>query len=279
MSPRNVLSHVSVAAIAVLAFAMWSKLAGSNNDEYEIIVSGQMQQDLARAFQGSWQRQPSRDEFASLVDNFVHEEMAVRTALRLSLGSDDVVVRRRLQEKLEAQAAEQVLDMQPSRQQLQSFLDDHADDFRVDGLLSFRQVYFSSDGNDIGADAAARFMLGELRRQDMPDDLSQYGDGSPLPVYVENLATKDIVATFGTQFATQLAVLSPGQWHGPVRSDHGIHLVHVDDRNEGRVATLGEVEDSVRRAWRSAQRENAIADLYRQLDEQYTVTLEAERPD
>ena len=188
-------------------------------------------------------------------------------------------VRRRLQEKLEARVEDPVQELQPSRAQLQSFLEKHADDFRADGLLSFAQIYFSSNGNGIGADAAARFMLGELRNRDMPDDLSQYGDGSVLPVYVDELGVTGITALFGVQFATQLAGLGPGEWHGPVRSNHGIHLVYIDSRDQGRVARLDEVEDSVRRAWRSEQRENAVAQMYRRLDEQYTVNLEPERSD
>ena len=63
-------------------------------DEYEL-------QALAALWQAQWRRPPTRDELTRLVVDRVREEVLYREALALDLDENDVLVRRRLAEKLE----------------------------------------------------------------------------------------------------------------------------------------------------------------------------------
>jgi len=239
-----------------------------------IVISGEQQRELAANFAGNWQREPTESEMSELLNDVAHREIAWREATRLGLGQDDAVIRRRLQHHLEVIATEEATRLPPTREVLQNFLDDHADEFRVDPVLTFRQIYFDNNGNVIGADASARFMLGTLRNQDMPDDLSSLGDPSSLPVYIDEVQISELVPVFGREFTGGLFAAPIGEWIGPLPSTLGLHIVYIDSRSAGRLPELDEITGVVEEKWRSAKRSAAIEDLYLLLAGKYKVTIE-----
>ena len=229
---------------------------------------------LAANFERTWQRKPTDTEMRDLLESFARQEIAWREATRLALGRDDADIRRRLQQHLEAIVADDAVLVPAPREELQAFLDGHADEFRVDPLLTFRQIYFDNTDNAIGADASARFLLGRLRNQDMPEDFSALGDPSPLPTYIEEVREPEISPLFGREFAAALSAAPVGEWIGPVPSGLGLHIVYIDQSVAGRVPDLDEIAEEVDEKWRAARRSAAIDDLYRRLAESYEVTIE-----
>ena len=108
-----------------------------------------------------------------------------------------------------------------------------------------------------------------------PDTL---GDFSLLDHRFEALPASLVAEQFGDRFAVALGRLPTGQWHGPVASTYGAHLVLVSDRTDGRVPALEEVRDVVRRDWANAQRTEASEKYYQALLRRYAVTVERAQP-
>ena len=79
---------------------------------------------------------------------------------------------------------------------------------------------------------------------------------------------------FGRVFVEGLQGIEPGHWAGPVESGFGIHLVFIEEREEGRVPELAEVRDEVQREWLSQRRREAVDSLYERLGQNYTVEIE-----
>lgn len=88
----------------------------------------------------------------------------------------------------------------------------------------------------------------------------------------------EVARQFGEMFAAKLPELSPGQWHGPIESGYGVHLVFVSERTEESVPSLAEVYDHVRREWENARRLEANEIFYQELLKRYTVTVEGLEP-
>jgi PPIC-type PPIASE domain len=239
-----------------------------------VVVTVGQQQRIAADFQRTWQRKPNDAEMSDLLDAFIHEEIAWREAMRLALGRDNADIRRRLQRQLESLAADEAMHVPPTREELQTFLNKRADEFRVDPTLSFRQIYFDNVDNIIGADASARFMLGTLRSQDMPEDISTLGDPSPLPAIIDQLGGAEVGLLFGGEFAATLSAAPLREWVGPIPSQYGLHLVYIDARVAGRIPVLDEIEGAVEEKWRTARRSVAIHDMYERLAESYDITIE-----
>ena len=272
--PRKPFVYVAIAGVIILILYLLVTFDQRWRPGRHIVISVETRQELVAVFTNNWQREPSRLEMEEIIDEYTRREIAWREATRLSLGQDDAVIRRRLQQHLEHIATEEAMRISPTREELQLYLGDHADDFRVDPVMTFRQIYFDNNGNVIGADAAARFLLGTLRNQDMPDDLSSLGDPSSLPAYIDDVQISDLVPVFGREFTDGLFAAPVGEWIGPFPSALGLHIVYIDARSAGRLPDLDEIAYAVEEKWRAARQSAAIDSLYLELAEKYKVTIE-----
>ena len=73
--------------------------------------------------------------------------------------------------------------------------------------------------------------------------------------------------------------LIPGQWQGPVRSAYGLHVVYVQERQEGRLPDLNAVRDRVRLALLSERRRDSKNKFYKTLRDHYEIVVERPTPD
>lgn len=260
--------------LGALIFVAYDQWAGKGHAPDEILISRGQQENLLNTFGRTWQRPPTAEEFQGLLRDYLRQEIAYREGRAMGLDQDDIVIRRRLQQKLELLAEDVASLALPSEQDLQDFLDAHPEDFMIEPRLTLRQVYFSRDrrGADAGQDA-----LDVLRRipSDGPDgDFEQLGDPLPLPARIEDLRESEIARLFGGQFTDGLQGLEPGHWAGPVESGFGLHLVFIEARAAGRTPELAEVRDAVQRELSSQRRREAVDSLFERLAGNYTVEIE-----
>ena len=192
----------------------------------------------------------------------------------MRLGRDDVVIRRRSREVFETGVGAIVTAESLSEEALLEYLEAHPDEFAIDTLTTFRQIYFDAPANSIGADASARFLLGELNNADMPVDIEALGDPSNRPAHLDEMSKTEIQRMFGGHFAERIDDIEPGQWTGPLRSYDGLHIVFVDNRSGGHLPPLADVEEQVRLALLVDARGRAVDSAYHELDERYEVQVE-----
>ena len=93
----------------------------------EIVVTQATIENLVTGFSRTWQRPPTEDELLALARDYIREEAAYREALALGLDRDDMIVRRRLQQKLEFLSDDLATRKEPSDVELQTFLEAHRD--------------------------------------------------------------------------------------------------------------------------------------------------------
>jgi PPIC-type PPIASE domain len=242
----------------------------------EIVVTQGRIEALAAAFTRSWQRPPSPAEREGLIRDYIRDELYAREAIALGLDEDDLVIRRRLRQKLEFVSEDVATDADPTDEELRAHLTAHPEVFRLEPRFTFRQVFLDPGrrGERLTSDAAR--LLARLQRGET--DPASAGDGVMLEREFDALPADVVAQQFGEQFAAELERLPSGQWQGPVASAYGVHLVLVVGRTEGRVPALEEVRDAVRREWMSAQRLEAREQYYQALLRRYTVTIEGAAP-
>ena len=259
--------------VGAVLFWIASRFAGAGDLRPDrIVLTGGDLEQLAQGFARTWQRPPSAQELAGLVEERVREEVFYREALAMGLDRDDTIVRRRLRQKLEFLSEDLAL-AEPSEAELAAFLAAHPERFRVEPRLGFRQVYLSRDRRGDRLEADARRALEALRARDGRADAERLGDPLPLPAEADSLAAGEVARLFGEPFAARLLELEPGRWEGPVESAYGLHLVFVRERSEGRVPELAEVRDAVAREWLAERRSAAREEFYRGLRARYEVEV------
>src|SRR5579864_7973954 len=91
----------------------------------EIVVTQAAIENLVTGFTRTWQRPPTEDELHELLRDYIREEAAYREALALGLDRDDMIVRRRLRQKLEFVSDDLATRKEPTDAELQSFLEAH----------------------------------------------------------------------------------------------------------------------------------------------------------
>ena len=256
-----------------LIFLVYGALNDGPAGGEEIVISRGQQTSMVDTFNRAWQRPPGAEELDDLMAEHVRQEIAYREALALGLDENDIIIRRRLRQKLELLAEDTALLAAPTDQQLQQFLDAHADSYQVEPRVSLQQVYFNRErrGDRVASDANA--LLSNLQHR--PDaDVESLSDPLALPNKLEFVRLGEVTRMFGVEFSSALMALPTGVWSGPIGSGVGVHLVRLNERIDGRKPKLDEVRDRVQRDWYDQRRSEAVEDMYQRLAKRYKVIVE-----
>src|SRR5947207_1977085 len=140
------------------------------------------------------------------------EEILATEARHLGLDQDDMIIRRRLAQKM-AFATEDVSDAkEPSEKDLHAWYAAHSADYRTPSQVALRQLFFSDDRGP-GAQAAARDALTQLSAGKTPS-----GDPSVLPLTYADVSLGELGKDYGPAFAKAAESGPIGAWQGPVHS-------------------------------------------------------------
>ena len=221
-----------------------------------------------------WQRLPNQQELQGLIESQIREEVLYREALAMGLDEGDSVVRRRMAQKMEFISNDLASLAEPDDEQLQAYLDTHADKFAIPARITFSQIYLNADkrGEQVRADAGK--LLAELSDSSTDLDISTAGDPFMGGYRHDDLTDFSVSRLFGEAFSNHLYELSVGEWTGPVESGYGLHLVYVDSRADSRTPSLLQVRDKVRDEWMTEQRHKANNALYSELRKRYEIVIE-----
>lgn len=268
------LLHFAVAGAVLFGAHAWIASGRGTEVPAEVVHIGPAEvQWLRESWRRQWQREPDQVELAGLVTEYLKEELLVREARALALDDGDTIVRRRLAQKLEFIVQDTTRLGEPAVGELEAFHASHADIFSEPALLSLRQIYF--DGAQ-RADAAAdaRALLPRLADPALAASAAAQGDSLIIDSVLDEVDPATVAAQFGSDFSAAVFALEPGQWHGPVESPYGWHLVRVEQRRAGGLRPFDQVQAQVRERWRAA-REREIGERYfAALMDKYQVSID-----
>jgi len=268
-------AFVGIGTILALVWVVVSGALATDAGRAIAIDEGEIEL-LASTFERQWQRPPTEEELRGLVDARVREEVLYRQALAMGLDRNDVVVRRRMVQKVELLTQDLATMGDPPEEELRAWFTQRAEDYRVPPLVSFRHVYFNEDRRGAAAEADAEALLASIRAGEVSDARAlESGDRFMLTAEYRLRSPEEIAREFGTRFADALVPVEPG-WHGPIRSGYGLHLVQVTEREEGRIPEYERVRDRVLTDYQRERRERANELLYEGLRKEFDVTVDEE---
>ena len=236
-----------------------------------IVVDEKRVASLAATFQRTWLRPPTRGELDGLVRDFVDEEILYREGLALGLDRDDLVIRRRLRQKMEFLHTNLAEQEKPAEAELAAFLSTNRERFQEPARLSFRHVFVSPDAGSPAARHRANELLRKLRAGG--SEALVEGDPTLLPRTMMKASESDVASVFGAGFAGDVLALAGDDWTGPVASSYGLHLVRVDERVPARMPELEQIRRQVEREYEAAQRAEANQRFLQEMRERYEVEI------
>jgi hypothetical protein len=238
-----------------------------------IVISSARIANLAEGFARTWQRPPGTEELQGLVDDYIRDEVFYREGRAAGLDRDDVIIRRRVRQKMEF-SAEDASVPEPGEAQLAAYLEANPERFKTEDHFTFHQVFLSATRRAATIDHDSIQVAGALARADAAVDATALGDPFLLGEEFQAVSLREVASIFGDGFAKRLSVMEPGRWQGPVPSSFGQHFVYVSERIPGGLPPLDAVRQAVRREWSNARRLEAEQKLYASLREHYEIVVE-----
>ncbi|GJM07962.1 MAG: hypothetical protein DHS20C11_02380 [Lysobacteraceae bacterium] len=272
---REPLFHFVLIGIAIFVVNEIVNSGAPSIEQQEIVLTEADIKRLQEQFARTWQRPPNADELAGLVDNRIREEVYYRQALGLGLDQDDLVIRRRLRQKMEFLSNDLIDVGEPSEIDLESFRRDHAELFTSEPIFSFDQVYFDPTRHD-NAEQDMTDLRERLNTGAVSAPLESLGDNTMLPANFDHVSGFDVARYLGRSFVDRLEALEIGGWQGPVQSGYGLHLVNLKQRSAGQLPPLADIRERVIREWQDRARESANEAMYQRLLGQYRVIVRGE---
>jgi hypothetical protein len=240
-----------------------------------IIVDANRIDAFIGQWESRWNRPPTRQEIDGIIQQYVREDILYRQAVAMGLNEDDPITRRRMAQKLEFLTSDLAMMKQPAEGELEQYFQDNQEKYKAPDQISFSQVFFDPDAREEATLDDAAEVLVQLRSAGEPDAQTlEAGDQFMLQGHFPSVTEADIARTMGSGFAQAVMQLEPGQWHGPVLSGYGVHLVYVYDFQAASPPVFQDVQATVLEDWHAVQREEFNAAFFEALKKNYDIIID-----
>ena len=272
---REPLLHFLLIGAAIyLLYGVFAEPVSEEIDKTIVVSAGEIEW-MQSAWLKRWNREPTTQEFDGLLQQYIKETVLYREALTMGLNKHDQVIRRRLAQKLEFLAKDLVALTPPSDEELLAYFDEHQARYQQPALYTFTQVFIDPDKREeTTLDDAEAIKATLIAGGDSIEDPGALGDSFMLQSYYPEKDRVEIQKAFGGGFTETLLTLAPGQWHGPVLSGFGVHLVYVSSISEPPAPVFAEEREAVTADWTSERGEELNQAFYDNLRGQYTIVIE-----
>ena len=261
--------------IGIALFAAYQWMAPVDSDGRRIVITQGVVDDLVTQHVAAKGREPSSTELNHLIESYVRDEILYREGVKLGLDRDDIVVKRRVRQKIELIEEEDASTRTPTDADLSAYLAANPARFVQPAILTFEQVFLGQSAAGPGVVHAVAVTHQALRNGADPAEL---GTPTLLPHRMTRTPADLVARDFGASFAAALEKVPVGEWVGPIDSSFGAHYVRVSDRTPAVAPQLAAVRDHVVREWENERRQRARNDAYAKMRGGYEVSIEANTP-
>jgi PPIC-type PPIASE domain len=259
--------------IGIALFGAYRWVSPDDSGGRRIVITQGVVDDLVTQHVAARGREPSTTELNHLIESYVRDEILYREGVRLGLDRDDIVVKRRVRQKIEVIAEEDASTRAPTDADLSAYLTANQSRFVQPAILTFEQVFLGYPASGPEVVHAVAITREGLRSGTDPEKL---GKPTLLPRRMTRTPADLVARDFGASFVDALEKVPVGEWVGPIDSSFGAHYVRVADRTPAAAPQLAAVHDQVVREWENERRQRARNDAYTKMRGQYQVSVETE---
>ena len=269
---REPLFHFLLIGAAIFLLFSQMNTTEDENDK-QIIITKEKIESLENAWIKAKGRQPSAEEMEQQLEYDIHEQVLYREAMAMGLDKDDMIIRRRLSQKMKYLFDDLSVFDKPSEAELKKFVSEHPSKFTKPATISFSQIYLDPREHGESLEVNAKNLLAELRTTLIKDNIG-FGDRSLLPYDFTNERRSDIDSMFGKVFTSQAFSSPTNAWQGPFESAYGMHLIYIHKRTKDRLPPLSEIRERAEREWISFKQREANKIFYQSLHQQYKIIVD-----
>ncbi|MEO1955084.1 MAG: peptidylprolyl isomerase [Gammaproteobacteria bacterium] len=234
------------------------------SDDKTIVIFDSELKGLLDTWTNQVGREPNEQELSAIINQLVDEEILYREALNLGLDKNDIIIKRRLAQKIGFLKQEEVEPL--TNKEIEEFFNNNKPNYLVPKQYTFTHIYFNTDrdGNNRALKAFKDWKeIGEL----------PYGDPFLLGKNFSLKTSKEVARAFGENFAEEIKKVSVNNWFGPLKSSYGSHLVFINSVVEERMPELKEVRVQLISDLQLKQKEDDFRVYLDNLREKYKVQV------
>lgn len=272
---REPLVHfMFIGAAIYLLFGLFAEPELQESDNQIVVSAGEIEV-FKSSWQKRWNRQPTKQELDGIIQEYIRETVLYRQAVSMGLDKNDMVIRRRLAQKMKFLVEDLAMMLDPDDPTLQAWFDKNKSLFQEPPLYTFTQIFLDPDQRGDATLEDAEIIKATLLAQADPlENISELGDGLMMQDYYPNKTPIEIRKQFGSGFTQSLMELSAAQWHGPVLSGYGVHLVYVQTIVPAATPSFATVREQVKAYWLDEQRKELNKAFYDKLINNYDIVIE-----
>tara|TARA_X000000368_G_scaffold31039_1_gene23077 strand:- start:3777 stop:4586 length:810 start_codon:yes stop_codon:yes gene_type:complete len=214
-------------------------------------------------------REPTLQEVDGIIKQLLDEEILYREAIKLGLDKNDIIIKRRLAQKIGflRQEADSSL---PSEDEISNFYNLNIDKYLVGKRITFSHIYFSSNEAD---ENEANQALIQIKSGSSEID---FGEPFLLGKNFSSKTVPEIERSFGTIFSEEIQNIIPKEWSGPLASEFGHHLVYVNSISDSFTPTLEQIKNSVINDVVLEKQNNSVKVYLKELRNKYQIEILAD---
>jgi peptidyl-prolyl cis-trans isomerase C len=251
---REPLVHFLLIGAAIYALFGFLEGDGYNEDERTVTVSSNDIQSLTGQWAKTRNRPPTEDELAGMIADHARTQILYREAVAMGLDDGDLVIQRRLAQKVEFLARGLVTPADPPDETLIAWYAANAERFKQPDRYSITQIYFDPSKRQQATLEDANEVLEGLKELAKPPlDYSGYGDRIMLKNHYQNNSEQQLENLFGSAFVDSVVTLQPETWSGPIISGYGAHLVMVDAVMIAPQPAFADIKEKISEQWMAEQ--------------------------
>jgi hypothetical protein len=232
----------------------------NGDDENIIYVSDNDIDFLVSTWNDQMQNPPNKKELKTIIENFIQNEALYREALKLNLERGDIIVKRRLVQKLGFLKQEEGVKI-PNDSELKKYFDENKGEFRIPKRLSFNHIFFSKESRSL--EEVRRYLVNK----------SVKSDPFLLGRNFSDKTIRQIQRDFGDKFASSLDKLTTLKKNLIIESIYGWHVVNVSNIEDSYLPEFNSIKDKLLDTYLLVKKDEVLKKYTEDLIKSYDVSL------
>jgi len=247
-----------------LLFAAYSVFDRGSDDDPDVVQITEAEVNwLKEMWTRQWRRPPSEQELRDMLAGYLKEELLAREARNLGMEENDIIIRRRLAQKMEFLVQDTAYLVEPEEDELYRYYNTHRTVYEEPAHVSFTQFYFR---DKVSAQQAMQAL----------SESNEAVQGEQILLERDHVRVDEqtLSSLFGSEFAETVFTLDPGRWNGPIESAYGFHLVLINERQSAQFRPFDEVRAKVLNDWYQSRQNEVNEQYFAILLKKYDVVVE-----
>ena len=281
---KNIVSKLSKESLVyffVLGFVVFglhaflnSEMKVRDEDPFTVEVASADVEWIRSSWETRMKRQPTQLELQGLINNYIREEILQREALAMGMDEKDMIIKRRLVQKLTFVFEDLAETMEPTDDELKNYMQENQEKYRIPEMMSFTHIYFDPDKSKEVVNEA-KTVLDRLKSAESPSEkILSLGDVIMMDASFRKKSPDEVARIFGKEFTDELFSASKLGWQGPIISTYGLHIVFIEERIASQMPAFDNIREDVKIDFVYERKKQVIDNAYNTAKSRYTVLVE-----